>query len=118
MGIDAGRRNRHVIMQQLAESTSTTGYPVDTWTELCEPWMEKRDLSGRERFTGIQQLSSPFDTEWIMAYRADCDPDLVDVPKKRRIVYQGRSFDIVFAEHLGVCEDIKFTTLAKGKIEA
>lgn len=43
------------------------------------------------------------------------DPDLVDVPKKRRLSYQGRIYDITSASVEGRKEAIRLTTLASSK---
>ena len=46
-------------------------------------------------------------------YRADMDPDLIDVPKVRRLLYKGRVYDIVAATLLSRQEGVEVETLAK-----
>lgn len=92
----AGRRDRLVTVQQATEGSGTSDYPVTTWSELGPVWMEKKDLAGAERFTA-DQLAASVESEFEMAYWASMDPDLVDVPKKRRLSYAGRFHDIVRA---------------------
>jgi hypothetical protein len=41
------------------------------------------------------------------------DPDLLDVPKRRRLVYKGRTYDIVAAGQIGRNEGVELLTLAK-----
>jgi hypothetical protein len=48
-----------------------------------------------------------------MHYRADMDPELIDVPKKRRLKFQGRVHNIVHAEHVGRKDGIELTTSAQ-----
>jgi hypothetical protein len=53
-----------------------------------------------------------------MYYRADMDPDLVDVPKARRLVFGGRVHDIAAAQHLGRREGIELSTKATTQVPA
>lgn len=115
--MEVGERDKHVTIQQLAESAGTSGFPVDTWTTLAIVWMRKLDASGSERFRA-SQLSAAVDTQWEMGYRADMDPDLLDVPKLRRLVYQNRIYDITFASQIGRKEGVELLTLAAARIDA
>src|SRR4051812_16186218 len=99
--LEPGERDRAVTLQTLTESVGTTGFPVETWATLATPvWMRKLDASQRERFMAAQ-ISAPIDTQWEMGYREDMDPELVDVTKSRRLLYQSRVYDIVSAQLLG-----------------
>jgi head-tail adaptor len=116
--LDAGERDRAVTVQQLTDSTGTSGFPVETWTTLASPvWMRKLDLGIRERFM-TAQLAAAVDTQWEMGYRADMDPELVDVTKVRRLVYQGRIHDITSADEIGRREGISLLTIAGAKVGA
>ena len=111
--LDAGLRDRAVTIQRRTSSTGATHFPVETWATLVTPaWMRKLDLRVDERTLG-EQLSAKGQTLWEMAYRADMDPELVDVPAERRLVYQGRTYDIVGASLIGRREAIELTTIAK-----
>lgn len=114
---DPGERDRPVTIQQLTDSVAGSGLPKETWTTLVHlAWMRKTDVTGtmasRERFTA-DQLSARLETEWEMAYRADMDPELVDVAKTRRLSYQGRIYDITAASQIGRRDGIWLRTLAK-----
>jgi hypothetical protein len=112
--LEPGDRDQIVVIQQCAadESASTSGYPVETWSTLVAAMpASKLDLGGRERFTG-QQLAAAYDTRWQINYRLDMDPDLVDVPKRRRLVHRGRVHDIVAAAQIGRRDGIELLTLA------
>lgn len=108
-GLSAGALDREVTIQELAESAS--GYPVETWTELDVEWMSKKDLRGSERFMASQAAAS-YDTRWELHWREDMDPDLINVPKTRRLLYRGRAYDIVQAVELGRQEGIALFTIA------
>lgn len=112
MGLNVGKMDKPVTIQQLTESEGSSGFPVETWTTLYDlAWMSREEQRGSERFAGAQ-LSAPLTTRWEMRYVADMDPDLIDVVKRRRLVYRSRVFDIVNAAQIGRQEGIGLTTLA------
>lgn len=82
------------------------------WTPLRTAWMSRTDLSADERFSSDQKSASG-DTQWHMPYGADMDPELVDVPACRRLVYEGRTYDIRTATPLGWKRDIELITLSR-----
>jgi len=109
-GLNAGSLDREVTIEQQAEAAS--GYPTETWIELeSGVWMSKQDMRGNERFRAAQ-LSAGFDTRWELQWRDDMDPDYVDVPKTRRLVYRGRTYDITAAVEIGRREGIALFTVA------
>lgn len=110
---DAGERDRLVIVQQSTDGIATSNYPTETWTQLTTMFMSTQPAGGRERFVA-DQFSAPYDTRWEGPYRADMDPELVDVPKKRRLVYRGRIHNIVQAEMIGRYEGVALLTQAGG----
>ena len=115
--MDPGERDRLVIIQALTESVGTSGRPVEGWTRLCTAWAKREDLKGSERFAAAQ-VSAPFNVRWELPYAAAFDPELMDVTKSRRLVYQGRVHDIVAASVIGRREGIELLTLAAGRVDA
>lgn len=114
MALNLGELNQPVEIQQLTESVGTSGLPMESWSTLYPlAWMAKSSISGRERFAA-NQLSSPAVQQWQMRYVADMDPDLINVPKRRRLKYMGTFYDIVSADHIGRQEGIELTTLVSG----
>jgi len=112
----SGLRDKRVRIEALRAEASG-GFPTETWTTLTpEEWMSKFDLRADERFASSQE-SAFAETQWHMPYRADMDPDLLDVPKKRRLVYQGRIYDIVAASLIGRERGVEVLTLAGGWIQ-
>lgn len=110
--MEPGERDRAVTIQQLTESTATSGFPKEGWTTLATPiWMRKMDRKGDERFRADQNAAA-YETQWEMGYRSDMDPELVDVAKKRRLLYQGRVHDIVMGSVIGRREGIELLTIA------
>lgn len=114
-------RDKPVSIQAATEGTDASGAPVQTWaTTLADlVWMSKEDVRGRERMGGgtsdrqAAQLVSGVDTRWTMPYQSDMDPDVIDVPKSRRLVYRGRVHDIVFARAMQAGDGIELMTVAR-----
>ena len=104
----AGQRIRYVRI----ESRTDPEAQFEQWDTLAHEWMARADLSADERFKGDQETAYA-DTRWVMPYRADMDPELVDVAHLRRLVYEGRAYDIRAAKPSGWKRDLELTTLAR-----
>jgi SPP1 family predicted phage head-tail adaptor len=108
----SGSRDRRVTIQRVTQVASESGFPKDSVESSFTVFASREDITGVERFEA-QQLSARADTRWQLPYRPDMDPELVDVPKARRLVYRGRTYDIVAASVLGTKTAIELVTLAK-----
>lgn len=116
--MEPGERDKAVMIEQSTDSTPPSRVPKETWSTLATlVWMRKMDAKSSERFT-VGQVAANFDTQWEMPYRADMDPDLVDVPKSRRLVYQGRVYPIVGAGLIGRHEGIEILTRSSSRVPA
>lgn len=113
--LSAGRRDWFVTIQQRSATDTpdaSSGEPTETWTTLVSNMPAAReDAKGTENFVA-NQMSAAYDTRWEINYRADMDKSLVDVPKLRRLVYQGRVHDIVDSSEIGRRRGIELWTLA------
>jgi hypothetical protein len=118
--LDAGQRDRIVTIQQRSNTDTPdedSGEPIETWTTLVESMpAHKVDIAAWERFKS-DQTASRYDTKWEMNYRLDMDPELVDVPKTRRLVVNGRYHDIVACFEIGRRAGIEVLTMASTKTE-
>ena len=110
--------DRYVTVQYRTDGDSATNFPVDDWdvTRSRRVAMQRQELE-RFAFQGDEsrnalQVHASAETRWMMRYRTDMDPDLVDVARNRRLVYQGRVLDIVSAEHIGRKDFIEFRVVA------
>jgi head-tail adaptor len=108
VGGSAGQRTRHVLIEQTADPEAQ--FPQ--WEPLEWVWMARQDMAADERFKSDQEMAWA-DTRWVMPYRADMDPELVDVPAVRRLSYEGRLYDIRDASPLGWQREIELTTLSR-----
>jgi SPP1 family predicted phage head-tail adaptor len=112
--IDQGALDRRVTIQYRTDGDSDSGFPTEDWTTTTSVtvFMAAVPLSGMER-VAAEQVSARYDTRWVMHYRADMDPYLVDVAKDRRLSYQGRIYNVTGAEMMGNKAAISLTTVAK-----
>lgn len=112
----SGERNKLITIQQLSDGVGASRFPTETWTTLCTAMASQMPLGGREHFVA-SQISAPFDTQWQISYRPDMDPDLLNVSKVRRVVFEGRVHDIVDAKPVGQKRAVELLTLSGGLVE-
>lgn len=114
----AGQRDKFVTIQQRSsnDAKGASGAPVETWTTLRQVWMARRDTRADERYSGAKN-SAAIETFWDSPFFDDVDPETMDVPKLRRLVFGGRIYDILAASRIGR-DGIEFMTLASARIEA
>jgi head-tail adaptor len=101
MSLQAGARDRLVTIQALTDTVDAEGVPVEGWADLTPPeWMWKQDAVARERaaerFDAMQWAAHSY-TEWECGFRADLDPEVIDLPKRRRLVFRDRIYNILQA---------------------
>lgn len=108
----AGQRDARIVVQQLTESAGESRFPVESWSTLVTLFATKYDFAGDEGFKAGQATTS-LHTRWEIPYRADIDPDLLDVPKKRRVLYAGREYDVIAAANIGRQQAIELVTVAR-----
>jgi head-tail adaptor len=111
--VNVGSLVHEVTIQQGADGIDESGAPIQTWTTLAIAWMAREAEQGGtgERFEGNQEVGAQV-TRWTMRYVSDMDPDLVDVPKVRRLLYQIRVYDIIDAQTIDRKNGIILRTLA------
>ncbi len=114
--VSAGRRDKQIRLEQGTKENGRSTRPVMRWDLLDDVWAHQAVASGSERFRA-SQIEAVFDTTFTIPYRADMDPDRVDVPTLRRVVFEGRAFDIVFARQVGRRRGIELATRAGSRLE-
>lgn len=112
----AGERDRLVTIQMLAESKGLSNYPVESWQALTTVWASRGDMGGTEQFAENQQ-SAPYQVVFTIPWMDSMDPDLVNVPKARRLVVKNRVYDIVGAAEVGRRNGIELMTVSGGLVE-
>lgn len=112
--IRAGDRDKWVTIEAFTEASTGSGYPGGTWAPLATVAMSRQDAGADERVVAAQP-SAFIQTTWVCPWRPDMDPDLVDVPKLRRLLYGTRRYDIRAATNVGRRRKIELLTLAASK---
>jgi SPP1 family predicted phage head-tail adaptor len=98
--MSAGKRDKLVTIQQYTSGVrDSSGLPTEPWTNLGQEWMSREEVTKQSMEERLHAggMAAAFETSWTLPYRQDMDPETVDVPKKRRLVYSGRTFDITRA---------------------
>jgi head-tail adaptor len=108
----AGQRNRRLTIEQMADAVGPSFFPVETWTPLVTEMAARDDAGGSEAFLA-DQMSGTASVRWTIPYRADCDPEMVDVVKLRRVVADGRVYDILAATQIGRRRGLELLTRVK-----
>lgn len=93
---DTGRRTHFLKIEQLVEGQAESNFPTENWITLQNAWAAREYITLDEEFK-VDQHSATSVTAWDIPYSTFMDPDRIDVAKKRRIVYLGRTFDILRA---------------------
>ena len=111
-----GQMDRLVTIQQATETRDpVTRAPKTAWATLGTAFMAVRPARGNERFTA-NQLSAAIENVWSTHHRADMDPYAIDVPKMRRLSYQGRTHEIVRAESDSLNDGLNLYTIASSRV--
>lgn len=112
----SGRRDKLVTIEQRTVPTEG-GYPGDTWETLRSVRMSRLDLRADERYASAQD-SAYKETQWHGPYTADMDPDAIDVPANRRLLYADRIYNIRSASMIGNKQGIEYITLVQTRVDA
>lgn len=102
------------------DAVDVTGAPLEGWQLLLAdvPMSREAERAGTGEQLRDAQESAMQITRWTMPYHEDMDPDRVDVPSLRRLVYQGRAFDILDAQAIDRQVGILLRTLSASKVAA
>lgn len=91
MGLASGRLNRRIRLERFTSTQDPgSGGDIETWMLLGEVSASKRDVSDTERVA-----SATVSAEITTRFQILLSPDVADLNAKDRIVYKGRTYDIV-----------------------
>jgi head-tail adaptor len=115
--VGAGARDRWVTIQARPDdATAASGFPIDgAWTDLATVAMAREEVDALEVARANEERARAT-TRWETAYRADCDPERIDIPKLRRLLYRDRTYDIIAALRIGRRQAVVFMTEAYAKV--
>jgi len=107
-----GQRNRRITIEACVDALGPSRFPIEDWSPIVTLWAAHTVDAGVEAFAANQESGTSGDT-WTIPYRGDCDPDLVDVVKLRRVRRHDRVYDIVSARALEMNQGLELRTRAK-----
>jgi head-tail adaptor len=98
--VSAAKRDKLVTIQEYTTANrAASGFPVEPWENLGQEWMSREEVTKQsmEERLHMGGMAAAFETRWTCPYRTDMDPEAIDVPKRRRLVHGGRTYDITRA---------------------
>lgn len=114
-GIEAGRRDKHIALEQVIDENANSNFPTERWVNLSSAWASREYVTLDERTEGSQLIASAT-SRWTIPYMESMDPDRIDVPKKRRLVYLGRVYPILAAELLSRQDGLAIVLVTKAQV--
>jgi hypothetical protein len=110
--MEPGERTSDVRVESRAPAVGGA-FPHAPWSVLvARLWMKRIDATQKER-EAAAGTSAAIVTRWEMGYRADMDPELVDVAALRRLVFRGRVFEVTGGTVIGAREGVELETIAR-----
>lgn len=110
--IRSGDLNRRIVIQRRADVVNVFNEPVPGWAEIASRPAKVTPVSDGERFGGGQEvqatLTHRFTVRWDRALWTAIDPTC-------RVLYDGRTFDIVAIKELGFREGVEITATARAE---
>ena len=104
----AGAMDRRITLERFAETRDEYNEPVRAWSPLATRWASYEPLSDGERFRASEtaaNASARFVIRWSTAV-ADLNP-------RDRLVFEGKTFDIVHVKEVGRRKGLEITAAAR-----
>jgi SPP1 family predicted phage head-tail adaptor len=103
MGVlNAGELDRRVTLQKYALTRNADNEPLETWSDIRTVWASWRRASARETLAGAEINASATDI-FEIRYAAD----LAELDAKDRLVFGGKTYDIVGIAEIGRREGLR-----------
>lgn len=115
--VPTGKMNRRVTLRSLADGFDEERQPIKVPSVLASGVsVYREDMDSRDRSTEdfkAGQYTARLETQFVMPYRADMDPEAVDVAATRDVLDGSRAYDILFGKQLGLRRQILLVARAK-----
>jgi SPP1 family predicted phage head-tail adaptor len=98
----AGSLDRRVTLQAKTSGRDDFGADTESWAPLATVWAQKLDVTGRERLAG-GQVQAEMDARFRVRWRGDVSAAAT------RLVYAGRTYDILAIAELGRREGLELS---------
>lgn len=105
--IAAGKLDRRITLQRATSSQDEAGQSIPAWSKVAEVWAQVLPLAAREPFQADQRAAW-VDTKFVIRYRADVGP--LD-----RVLYGGRTYDVVGVQEIGRREGLELLAYARAE---
>jgi SPP1 family predicted phage head-tail adaptor len=89
----AGKLDRRITIQRVTTAPNAFNEPVETWIDVATVWAQQRPNRGSERFSA-QEINGRAVLTFHIRYRGD-------VTVQNRILYRGRSWNILDIREIG-----------------
>ncbi len=112
MGLPAGKLDRRITLQRFTYTTDAgSGEQVKVWADLATRWASKRDVSDSERVASAE-VSAEIGTRFVVHW----DATLRDLNPKDRLVFDGRTFEIVAVKDIDRRVGIEISAIARADL--
>lgn len=105
----AGKRDRRIRIERATTiQDAGSGQEVPSWGLLAERWASWRRASARETLASAEMsaaVSDVFEILWSQ--------QVADLSPKDRVIYDGRTYEIVEATEIGRREGIRIAAIAR-----
>ncbi|WIW88965.1 head-tail adaptor protein [Sphingobium sp. V4] len=107
MSLDAGRRDKRIVVEIRSVETDDYGGEVETWSEAAKPWADVIYGAGAEQRAAAQQGASQ-----IASFEFPRDSRTRDInPTDHRILFDGGIWNITAKQELEANEGIRVTAI-------
>lgn len=109
MSFPAGPLDRRITLQRFTYTTDAgSGEQVKVWADLATRWASKRDVSDSERVASAE-VSAEIGTRFVIRW----ETALRDLNPKDRLVFEGRTYEIVSVKEVDRRVGIEISAIAR-----
>lgn len=110
MALSAGKMDRKIVLQRFTETRDAFNEPVKTWATLATRSASYEPLSDGERFRASETAANA-SARFVIRYSAA----VADLSPVDRLVFEGRTYEILHTKEVGRREGIEITAAARAE---
>lgn len=112
MGLAAGKLDRRITLQRFTYTVAAgSGEQVKVWADIATRWASKKDVSDSERVASAE-VSAEIGTRFVVRW----DSLLRDLNPKDRLVFEGRTYEIVAVKEIDRRVGIEISAIARADL--
>ena len=108
--MNAGPRNRRITLQRAITTKDAFNADIETWGALATVWASADPLSDAERVRA-QEVGAVMSMRFGILWSSVVD----DLSPTDRLIYGGRTFNIVGVKELGLRDGLEITAAARAE---